>query len=95
VKVVWLATAAVSLDREFDYLSSINPHAARSVFTRIVAVVSHLGEFPQTGRRGQVAGTRELVVTGLPYMLVYRVTSEQVEILRGIHTATNWPESLQ
>ena len=36
-----------------------------------------------------------MVVTGLPYLLVYRATSEQVEILRVIHTATNWPESLQ
>ena len=92
MKVRWLAAAAQALDREYDYLAARNPQAARAVFARIVALVRRLGEFPQSGRPGQIAGTRELVIPGLPYVVIYRVNGDQVEILRVFHTARDWPE---
>ena len=49
-------------------------------------------ELPQ-GRVDQ--GTRELVVPGLPYIVVYRVGSDAVEILRVYHTAMNWPQHVR
>lgn len=94
MKVVWLPSAASALDREYDYLSAKNRSAARRVYSRLVAAVRHLGDFPQAGRVGQVEGTRELVVPGLPYLLIYRLNAGRVEILRVIHTATDWPEHL-
>jgi plasmid stabilization system protein ParE len=36
-----------------------------------------------------------LVVPGLPYLIVYRVRANTVEILRVFHTARNRPEILQ
>lgn len=42
-------------------------------------------DFPESGRIGQVPGTRELVVTNLPYIVVYRVNGDTVEILRVMH----------
>jgi hypothetical protein len=36
---------------------------------------------PNRGRRGAEPGTRELVVAGLPYIVVYRVKDDAVEIL--------------
>ena len=44
------------------------------------------------GGLGQIAGTRELVIPGLPYLVIYRVHADQVEILRVFHTARDWPE---
>ncbi len=91
MKIVWLPAAATALDREYDYLAARNPQAARSVFARILAFVSRLGDFPQSGREGQCDGTRELVIPTLPYLIVYRVKADQVEILRVFHTARDWP----
>jgi addiction module RelE/StbE family toxin len=91
VKVVWLPAALHALDREYDYLAARNPSAARSVFSRIVAITRRLGDFPQSGRPGQISGTRELVIPDLPYVVIYRVTALQVEILRVFHTARDWP----
>jgi hypothetical protein len=34
-----------------------------------------------------VAGTRELVVAGLPYVVVYRVAGNAVEVLLVLHTS--------
>jgi toxin ParE1/3/4 len=42
------------------------------------------------GRPGRVQGTRERVITGTPYLVVYRVRHE-VEILRVLHGAMRWP----
>ena len=35
--------------------------------------------------------TRELVVTGTPYVVAYRVTPAGVQILRVVHGARDWP----
>jgi len=75
------------------YIAYDNPEAAKSVTARIKASVLRLANFPESGRIGQIAGTRELVVPGLPYIVIYRIIKSNVEILRVFHTARNWPES--
>ena len=94
MRVRWLPSAARALDAEYDYLAAKNPQAARQVFRRIVSATRRLGEFPHSGRVGQVEGTRELVVAGLPYLVVYQVSGEQVEILRVFHTSRDWPSAM-
>ena len=93
MKIVWLRDASIALDREYEYIFRQNPAAAKRVFERIIASTRRLSEFPESGRYGQVAGTRELVVPGLPYIVVYRIIASNVEILRVFHTARNWSES--
>jgi toxin ParE1/3/4 len=43
------------------------------------------------GRIGRRKGTRELVVAGLPYFVVYRLRASTIEVLRVIHGARDWP----
>lgn len=50
-----------------------------------------LNGFPQAGRPGRIARTRELLVAGTPYLLVYKVRGSGVWILRVIHQAQRWP----
>jgi toxin ParE1/3/4 len=61
---------------------------ALSIYERI----STLAELPEQGRAGRVAGTRELIFTGLPYLAIYRIRKDMVEILRILHGAQNWPK---
>lgn len=37
------------------------------------------------------AGTRELVFTGLPFVAVYRIREDVIEISRILHGAQKWP----
>jgi plasmid stabilization system protein ParE len=60
----------------------------------IRTAVLRLGEFPQSGRAGHFPGTRELVLAGLPYVVVYRVTPDSVEIIRVFHASMDWPPLL-
>ena len=48
---------------------------------RFDAAVRLLGTFPETGRAGRRAGTRELVVGGTPYVLIYEIQQRRVYIL--------------
>ena len=46
---------------------------------------------PQRGRRGRIESTRELVLSSLPYYVVYRVFDERLLILNIVHGAQRWP----
>jgi toxin ParE1/3/4 len=90
MNIRWLSSALVELDRIHGYVAQENPKAAARVFRQIRKAPRQLARFPHLGRPSQVEGTRELVVTGLPYLIVYRVTGDDVEILRVFHTSMNW-----
>jgi toxin ParE1/3/4 len=69
------------------YIAKNNPAAAKRVIERIEQSVAGLSHFPFTGRPGVVKGTRLLSVPGLPYIVVYRVRGEVVDILAVLHAA--------
>lgn len=91
MQVRWSAAASADMDGLARYISIDNPAAAVAVVTDIRARADGLDEFPEMGRRGRLRGTRELVVTGSPYLLIYRVETEMVRILRVLHGAQRWP----
>lgn len=92
MKIRWLRTALRNLDEQTAYIASDNPEAALRIAARVRGAIERLGRHPSLGRPGRVPGTRELVVSGTPYVIPYRVRGEQVEILRVFHGAQRWPE---
>lgn len=46
-----------------------------------------LKQMPQHGRTGQKPGTRELVLTPLPYIIVYGIEQDMVHVFRVLHAA--------
>jgi toxin ParE1/3/4 len=55
---------------------------------RIIDQIQLLTQFPQPGRLGRVAGTRELVISETPFVVAYRIGADAVRILHG---AQRWP----
>jgi toxin ParE1/3/4 len=95
VLIKWTENAIKQLDRVHAFYAEIDPNLAARIFREIKKSPRRLSQFPTSGRKGQVAGTQELVVPGLPFLVVYRVTTERVEILRVLHTATDWQAAFQ
>jgi toxin ParE1/3/4 len=58
------------------------------VAQEVIDRIELLATFPALGRSGEVRGTRELVSP--PYVVVYRVRAEVVEILNIWHGAQDW-----
>ena len=92
MKIRWLRTALRNLDEQAGYIAKDNPEAAVRVVARVRDAIQRLVRHPSLGRPGRVPGTRELVVSGTPYVIPYRVRGGQVEILRVLHGARRWPE---
>ena len=95
MRVVWTRPALRELENIGDYIARDNPAAADGIVTRILDRAAALADQPEVGRPGRVAGTRELVVTGTPFILPYRVNRDCVEILSVFHGARKWPESFR
>jgi toxin ParE1/3/4 len=65
---------------------------AERVIARIHQTVLMFERFPLLGHPGEVLGTREFKVTGLPYLIVYRIESPiDLDILTIIHSARKYP----
>jgi toxin ParE1/3/4 len=64
---------------------------ARRVADAIYETATSLQEMPKRGRKGRKPGTREMLISGLPFVIIYRVGQEAVEISRILHTSQQWP----
>ena len=88
----WTEPAAHDLTEICDYIQQHDgPAIARRVALAIYQGVDSLTQFPHRGRPGRKANTRELVFAGLPFLAVYRVRKDVIEINRILHGAQNWP----
>lgn len=92
VKLRWTRLALADLDCAREFIAAESPRAAWATVHRIEAALKALARYPQMGRSGRVAGTRELVIPGTPFIAAYRLAKRQIEILALIHTARQWPE---
>lgn len=90
----WTKRALRRLDQIGAHITKDNPAAAARVVARIVAAVDALADHPAMGRTGRLTGTRELVLADIPYIIPYRVTRNDVEILTVMHAAQKWPDVL-
>ena len=92
MRIRWTRPAAGDLTHICDYIAKHgSAPTARRVALSIYQHVGTLAEFPERGRTGRRPDTRELVFTGLPYLAVYRIGPDGVEILRILHGAQEWP----
>jgi toxin ParE1/3/4 len=87
LKLLFKKRALAHLKQIHAYIAKDNPAAARRVVKRIEEVTGRLSFMPMSGRPGVVKGTRLLVVPDLPYIVVYRIRAENVEVLAVLHTA--------
>lgn len=87
----WTETALHELDDAIDFIEADNPLGAARMNERIVAAVRNLRTFPRQGRPGRVAETRELPIPGTPFLVVYAVARDGIDILRLLHGAQRYP----
>ncbi|MBL8707457.1 MAG: type II toxin-antitoxin system RelE/ParE family toxin [Rhodospirillales bacterium] len=92
MRLRWAAPAIADLIALRQYIAEHNPQAAQRIAARIRESTDQLTLHPLIGRPGRVAGTRELIVR--PYIVAYRAVDAEIEVLRVIHHARDWPSQL-
>ena len=83
--LVWLKRAIHDRDAQIDFIAQDNPLAAVSQGDHIDEQVDILLQHPQMGRPGRKQGTRELVISRTPLIVVYRINGNRIELLRLLH----------
>lgn len=90
MKVRWTRPALIDFVEAQAYVAKDNPQAARVIAQRLWDATRALADHPQIGRAGHASGTREWVVAHTPFLIVYRLRDETVEILRLWHARRDW-----
>jgi toxin ParE1/3/4 len=93
VRLIWGEQARTDLMAIRRYIGRDDPAAAERVARQIRTRVLNLPGYPDIGRIGRAPNTREFVITGLPYIGIYRLDDkrETIEILRIVHSAQLYP----
>ncbi len=90
MKLRWAQRAIRSLDEAYDYIALDNPRAAARIVQRLDTAAQQLVLFPMMGRQGMRPKTREWVVVGTPFILVYRVDRNHISIVALLHGSRDW-----
>lgn len=91
--LIWSARAKRDLKEIGTYIAKNNRTAAVAMVKRIVAAAESLLEHPLLGHAGRVTDTRELVVPGASYIVVYQTHRRGLRIVAVMHTSREWPDS--
>jgi toxin ParE1/3/4 len=92
VTIAWSRRAIAHLADLRAYIAHDNAGAANEVGRQLLVAVERLAEMPNMGRPGRVAGTRELVISGTPYVIPYRLRGARLEVIAVFHGRQRWPK---
>ena len=92
MEIIWRRVALNDLEAIRRYTAYENPAAGARIRAAIRNAVEQLADHPHLGRPGRVGGTREFVIAGTPFIVIYRVLGNRLRILSMIHAARRRPE---
>lgn len=95
MRIEWTRRYLRELEGIGDYIAEQSPRSAARMVDEIHSKTRQLlSANPFIGRPGQIGGTRELVITGTPYIVAYRIADTRIEILFVQHGARQWPDEV-
>ena len=86
-RVRWTRRALDDLADIRAFIAAGDPRVARRIAQAILKAAERLSVMPHRGRPGRVAGTRELILLGWPWILVYNTDGDHIHILAVRHSA--------
>jgi len=92
VRIDWSPAALADLQAITEWVEQDRGmKTANRIARRIYEAVQSLRTMPYRGRHGRIENTRELVIPGLPYVIVYEISKERLVVLDVLHGAQRWP----
>jgi len=86
----WEAEARRQYRDSLTYIATQNPAAAEALAEEIAHKLGLLVQFPEIGRKGRVARTRELMIHP-NYLVIYVVRKYSVDVIRFLHARQCYP----
>jgi addiction module RelE/StbE family toxin len=91
MRIRWTPAAVADLQSVSDYLKEHHPHYRQPTMRKLYDRIRSLKNTPHLGRPGRIEGTRELLFPPMPYIAVYRIHEQSIEVWRVYHTAQHRP----
>ena len=91
MKIIWSPRAEQDLGEIWEHIAEDSVDAADRLTERLRTAANVLIDHPHIGRAGRRKPTRELVVSGTAYILVYRASPARIDIAYVLHGARKWP----
>jgi addiction module RelE/StbE family toxin len=91
MRIRWTPASAADLEHISKYLKDHHPRHRQPTMRKLYEAIRSLKQSPHRGRVGREEETRELLFPPLPYVAVYRVTEQSIEVLRIYHAAQDRP----
>ena len=95
MKVYWTDNSIRHLLGIYEYIAGNSPVYAKRVVDIITRRSEQIAEFPLSGRKVpeyKTENIREIIEK--PYRIIYRIKSDQIDILAVIHGAKLLPEKI-
>ena len=96
MKVFWTLNAINHLTNIYEYIALNSPTYARRMVDRITLRSEQISTQPLSGRKVpeyEAEDIRELIEK--PYLIIYRVKQDQIDVLAVIHGAQLLPEEIK
>ncbi len=90
LNVKWTQSALEDLESARESVVSEFPQYLDQAIETISNSLDQLTKFPESGREGRVRGTRELVLSPSPFIIVYRIKNKSIEVLAFLHQSKKW-----
>lgn len=87
MRIVFRARALRHLREIESFISRDSLGAAGRLMLRIEGAIGRIAEHPYSAPAGIVAGTRQLSLSGTPYLIVYRVGETEITVLAILHAS--------
>jgi len=92
VKIRIAPTASAHLESVFQYLDGIGSKIPTEQMKRIFDGIDQLKRFPESGHIGRVNGIRELFIPRTPFVVVYLIEEDVINIVAVLHGSQRWPQ---
>ena len=92
MKLTWARRAQDDL-LVLQEFARLQPSLGNRIADALERACDQIVSFPGSGRPGRVEGTREVVLSGTPYIVAYKFEPTRVTILAIIHGARRWPKA--
>ncbi len=87
MRIRWAPPAVKDMQAISDYLKEHHSLYRQPTMRKLYEKIRALKETPHLGRPGRISGTREILFSPMPYVAVYRVREQAIEVWRIWHTA--------
>lgn len=95
MKVYWTNNSIDHLLGIYEYIAQNSPVYAKRVVDKITRRSEQIAEFPLSGRKVPECKSEDIrEIIEKPYRIIYRIKSDQIDILAVIHGAKLLPEKI-